>query len=75
MPEQYNTLFIMHTSTHLAMGTIASTNGDQARAGNVLAATMTGLHLETVEPFMEAATTICSVESVDVTRLRESGTE
>ena len=71
MPEQHNTLFIMHTSTHLAMGT-------RLEQGIVLAGTMTGLHLETAEPFMEAAT-ICScsveVESVDVTRLRETKTE
>ena len=71
MPELHNTLFIMHTSTHLAMGT-------RLEQGIVLAGTMTGLHLETAEPFMEAAT-ICSsnveVESVDVTRLRQTGTE
>ena len=67
MPEQHNTLFIMHTSTHLAMGT-------RLEQGIVLAGTMTRLHLETAEPFMEAAT-ICNVESVDVTRLRETKTE
>ena len=43
MPEQHNTLFIMHTSTHLAMGT-------RLEQGIVLAGTMTGLHLETAEP-------------------------
>ena len=67
MPELHNTLFMMHTSTHLAMGT-------RLEQGIVLAGTMTGLHLETAEPFMEAAT-ICNVESVDVTRLRETKTE
>ena len=71
MLELHNTLFIMHTSTHLAMGT-------RLEQGIVLAVTMTGLHVETAEPFMEAAT-ICScsveVESVDVTRLRETKTE
>ena len=64
MPELHNTLFIMHTSTHLAMGT-------RLEQGIVVAGTMTGLHLETAEPFMEAAT-ICNVGSVDVTRLRET---
>ena len=69
MLQLHNTLFMMHTSTHLAMGT-------SLEQGIVLAGTMTGLHLETAEPFMEAAT-ICSsnVESVDVTRRRQTGTE
>ena len=71
MPELHNTLFIMHTSTstHLAMGT-------RLGQGIVVAGTMTGLHLETAEPFMEAATICsCNVESVHVTRRRDTGAE
>ena len=45
--------------------------GTRLERGMVVAGTMTGLHLETAEPFMEAATICsCNVESVHVTRRR-----